>query len=367
MIDYLSQHTDYKVLTNDEYQLLRPVAQSSPWVGGARPKTTEGTRPKTTFKFEEEEEDEPTTHQQSGFVFDSSTVRPRFSTFSGEEKCETSFDVWKNDVECALRDGVCSPNIILQSIRSSLKGKARSLLLTLPTDATPAQILTKLDGVFGNIYPTEKLIQQFYATQQEERETVVDYGLRLECILQRCIERKAISLDARNEMLRTKLWSGLKDSNFRNSSRYKYDTIKDFEALRRELRTIELDLQLSSSSTATSSEKKKQQVSKIGKGDDDSSLELILQKLEAMDKRIGDVEREVKRVNTKDRYPTSTEQNSTKNYNHTGNRSHSTVRGYYYGRGRGQFRGGNRGTAIRGQSYPHRGGFNRGYRRDLNY
>lgn len=72
------------------------------------------------------------------------------------------------------------------------------MLLTLPTDATPAQILTKLDGVHGNIYPTEKLIQQLYATQQEGRETVVDNGLRLESILQRCIERKAISLDARN-------------------------------------------------------------------------------------------------------------------------------------------------------------------------
>lgn len=293
MIDYLSQRTDYKVLTNDDYQLLRTVAQSSPWVGGARPKTTEGSRTKTTFKFEEEEEDEPVSHQQSGIVFDSSTVRPRFSTFSGEEKCETSFDVWKNDVECALRDGACSPNNILQSIRSSLKGKARSLLLTLPPDANHAQILTTLDGVFGNIYPTENLIQQFYATQQEERETVVDYGLRLESILQRCIEKKAISLDVRNEILRTKLWSGLKDSNLRNSSRYKYDTIKDVGALRRGLRTIELDLQLSSSSTATSSEKK-QQVSKIGKGDDDSSLELILQKLEAMDKRIREVERDVK-------------------------------------------------------------------------
>lgn len=43
MIDYLSEHTDYKVLTNDEYQLLRPSAQSSPWDGGACPKTTEGT------------------------------------------------------------------------------------------------------------------------------------------------------------------------------------------------------------------------------------------------------------------------------------------------------------------------------------
>lgn len=85
MIDYLSQHTDYKVLTTDEYQLLKPVAQSSPWAGVARPKTTEGTRLKTTFKFEEEEEDEPTNHHQSGFVFDSSTVRPRFSTFSGEK------------------------------------------------------------------------------------------------------------------------------------------------------------------------------------------------------------------------------------------------------------------------------------------
>lgn len=86
MIDYLSQHTDYmyKVLTNDEYQLLKPVAQSSPWVGGARPKTTEGTRLKTTFKFEEEEEDEPTiiinrglylTHRQT--VLDSQHFQER--------------------------------------------------------------------------------------------------------------------------------------------------------------------------------------------------------------------------------------------------------------------------------------------------
>lgn len=98
-------------------------------------------------------------------------------------------------------------------------------------------------------------------------------------------------------MLRTKLWSGLKDSNLRNSSRYKYDTIKDFEAVRRELRTIDLQLPSSSTATCTSSEKKKQQVTKIGKGDGDSSLEMILQKLEAMDKKITDVEKEVKRTN----------------------------------------------------------------------
>lgn len=67
---------------------------------------------------------------------------------------------------------------------------------------------------------------------------MVDYGLRLESILQICIEREANSLDARNEMLKSKLLSFLKDNNLRNTSRNKFDTINDFEALRRELRTI---------------------------------------------------------------------------------------------------------------------------------
>lgn len=182
-----------------------------------------------------------------------------------------------------------------------LERKSKEFAFNLANRCNSCTDINQTRWLFGNIYPTEKLIQQFHATQQEEGETVIDYGLRLDSILQRCIERKAISLDARNEMLRTKLWSGLKDSNLRNSSRNKYDTIKDFEAFRRELRTIELDLQLSSSSTATctSSEKKKPQVTKIGKGDGDSSLEMILQKLEAMDRRITDVEKEVKRTNPK--------------------------------------------------------------------
>lgn len=81
MIDYISEHTDYKIITDGEFQLLnRPMAHSTPtaW-GGARPKNT------NTVKFEE-----PPTHTSqsdtcSGFVFDSSTVRPRFSIFSGEK------------------------------------------------------------------------------------------------------------------------------------------------------------------------------------------------------------------------------------------------------------------------------------------
>lgn len=99
----------------------------------------------------------------------------------------------------------------MQAIRSSFKGKATSLVLTLPTDAASGQIVTKLDDVYGNIYPTENLTQQFYASKPENGESLVDYGMRLGSILERCIERKAIRNDAKNEMLKTKLWSGLRD------------------------------------------------------------------------------------------------------------------------------------------------------------
>ena len=84
--------------------------------------------------------------------------------------------MWKNDVQCALRDGGCSAIIIVQAMR--LKGMTRRLLLTLPTDATLEQILNKLDCMNGNIYPSEKLIQQLYTLKQEAEEGVLDYDMR---------------------------------------------------------------------------------------------------------------------------------------------------------------------------------------------
>ena len=138
------------------------------------------------------------------------------------------------------------------------------------------------------------LFRTFYAAKQETGESVANYGMRLEGLLQTCIDRGDISLTARNEMLRSKLWSGLSDVNLRNASRYKFDTIRDFEALRMELRTIELDLKATASSppsvSATSSkDAKKSQVSQIS--DSNSSMDAIMRKLEAMNKRMAEIEK----------------------------------------------------------------------------
>jgi hypothetical protein len=89
----------------------------------------------------------------------SSTVqRPRIPTFSGDQKGETTFKVWKFEVKCIIREGDYSDVVILQSIRSSLKGPARNLLLTLSENAIPWQILDELEGV----YSSDALLQIFF-------------------------------------------------------------------------------------------------------------------------------------------------------------------------------------------------------------
>ena len=57
--------------------------------------------------------------------------KPKLHIFSGKEKSETSFDIWKLEVKCVLREGNYTGSSVLQAIRGSLKGKIRSLLLSL--------------------------------------------------------------------------------------------------------------------------------------------------------------------------------------------------------------------------------------------
>lgn len=83
---------------------------------------------------------------------------PRIQIFSGEEKNDSSFEVWKFEVKGIFREKNYSTPISLQSIWNSLKGKARSLLLSLSEEATPEVIIYKLEGVFGNVYDSEAVI-----------------------------------------------------------------------------------------------------------------------------------------------------------------------------------------------------------------
>lgn len=168
---------------------------------------------------------------------DSAFKVPKLVEFSGEKPDE--FDLWLYDLKCLLRSQVYSTPIILEAIRKSLKGRARLVLLHVGESATVEDIVDELEAVYGNIHSSEKLKEKFYNARQGAGESVAEYSLRLEQILSN------ITLDSatKDEMLRNRLWAGLRNSELHNMSRYKYETALGFNKFRKELRQMELDMQ----------------------------------------------------------------------------------------------------------------------------
>lgn len=112
----------------------------------------------------------------------------------------------------------------------------------LGENASIEDILRKLEGVYGIVESGTTLLQQFYNAKQESGESVAEYGCRLEEIVNRAISRGAVAKEQANEMLRSKMWTGLRDERVRNATRYKYDMTLDFDALRAELRAMEQEI-----------------------------------------------------------------------------------------------------------------------------
>ncbi|CAC5408195.1 unnamed protein product [Mytilus coruscus] len=228
------------------------------------------------------------------------------------------YDVWKFEVECIIREGNYSDTIVLQCIRGSLKGKARSLLLSLPDGATTVQIIEKLDGVNGNVFSSEALLQTFYMETQKQGQLVADYGMILEGIAEKAIEKGQINTQAKNDMLRSKLWSGFRDPLLKNASRYKYDTVENFDQLLKEIRSIELDL----SNYASGSENKIQHQPAVV---EQTGIQEMIKSLTLLNTRMETFEGELKKL--KDCEP-----DDTPSFSNT----------QFRGQGRGNYRGFNR-------------------------
>ncbi|KAK3088314.1 hypothetical protein FSP39_017390 [Pinctada imbricata] len=167
---------------------------------------------------------------------------PKLPTFSGNEssqKGEVTYDVWSFEVRCLKRTGQYPEHIILQALRNSLKGTARSMLVSLGEGASVNDVLTKLDGFYGTVSTCEILMQSFYNDYQKENESIVSFASRIEETLIKAINRGHLDISAKDSMLRSKFWTGLKSQELRNSTRHHYDSKKDFQSLLMEIRKVE--------------------------------------------------------------------------------------------------------------------------------
>ena len=153
---------------------------------------------------------------------------PKLPFFNGSEepqKGECSYEVWNFEVKCLQNSSDLQEHVLLQSIRNSLKGSARSLLVPLGENAKVTDILNKLDGFYGNVNSRETLIQSFYNDYQKDDESIVSYGSCLEQTISRAIRCGHMELSAKDAMLRSKFWTGLKSQQLRNSTRHLYDSV----------------------------------------------------------------------------------------------------------------------------------------------
>ncbi|XP_053407540.1 uncharacterized protein LOC128559552 [Mercenaria mercenaria] len=226
---------------------------------------------------------------------------PKLPQFSGEcKKEDVEFVVWKYEVNCLLKCGIYSEYCILESIRNSLKGKARSVLLHLGEWATVPEIMREMDATYGNVATPERLKEQFYSATQREGESIVDYSLRLEHLL--CNSQIDLDRTMREDMLRNRLWSGLRDQELKNATRYKYESVQDYTRLRRELRQVEEDIKtgqvdrsVSSKSRITFGEKD----SDVGKAKEPDARQCSTAFESKLLKQLQDLTTEMKGLNTR--------------------------------------------------------------------
>ena len=183
-------------------------------------------------------------------------LKPYLTQFSGTEpelKNESSFEDWKAETQCLIKSKVYPDYIVSQAIRNSLKGQARKALSTLDPLTNSDGIISKLESLFGNVASGLSILQEFFTAVQNSDETVTMWGLRIEEILQRAIEKGEVPSERRNHLLKDKFWRSLHSFDLKIATKVYFDKISDFEVLRskvreeRELKTHKTTIETASS------------------------------------------------------------------------------------------------------------------------
>ncbi|MEW8088043.1 MAG: hypothetical protein AB2784_00295 [Candidatus Thiodiazotropha endolucinida] len=142
--------------------------------------------------------------------------------------------------------------IVGQSLRNSLKGQARKVLVTMGPSAKLEQIMEKFESVFGNVASGESVLQEFYTATQRPDESIALWGIRIEEIVQKAIEKGHVTPLQKNSMLKTKFWRSLYNTELKNATRVHFESIDSFELLRRKVRAEEYEMAINKTATEKS-------------------------------------------------------------------------------------------------------------------
>jgi len=155
---------------------------------------------------------------------------PRISLFFGEEgKGEVAYQTWAYEVKCLKAEGTYTNEVLLQSIRRSLRGNAADQLRYIGIKPTIDSILDSFSSTYGMVETPESILTKFYACKQNADETVINFCIRLEDIHSQAVEMKALT--EVDEKLKRVFHRGL-TPQLKHLSAFKFETVpsyKDFK------------------------------------------------------------------------------------------------------------------------------------------
>ena len=126
---------------------------------------------------------------------------------------------------------------VLHAIKRSLRGEAGRIILRLGYEASLTEILDRLDNAYSGYGNKETLLAKFYSAKQDD-EDIQTWSYKLEDILNRAVDKNIIDRTETPEMLRSMFWTGMKQE-LKDRYGYKFELIKDYEQLRREVVEME--------------------------------------------------------------------------------------------------------------------------------
>ena len=165
---------------------------------------------------------------------------PRIGMFSGDDgKGEISFEQFKYEVESLQHEGLAEATI-QQCIRRSVRGTAAEIIHNLG-EVDIRSILDKLDQIFGNVLPSENILETFYSAKQLKGESVAEWACRLERIMAQIRKKERLSRGDGDARLRSKFFAGLHKPPVKNAVRHRYDQGASYKDLLVAARVAELE------------------------------------------------------------------------------------------------------------------------------
>jgi len=254
------------------------------------------------------------------------------------------FTEWKIEIESMIRSKIYQKDILKQCVRNAISGKPRKVLATLKATATLENILSTMESNFGDVKSGQSIMEEFYQARQNKDEDITSWGIRIEEMIQRALEKGEIQENKKEEILRTKYWKYLRNSELKNATRVFYENCLTFEELRKRVRREEQELKVS--------QDRQEQPKQINTMQIDQQLSILndlTEKLQSMQKQLDVLTKE------KEASKDNRSESVTREYRRNDNRPQTGYRRTFsQGRGYSGNRGPYRGRRPYGQDAYHR-------------